>query len=119
VLVAHSLGVLTVVHAAKALPKGQVRGAFLVAPPGETYVIEHPDIDLKFAHVPREQLPFPAVLIASRTDTLCPILEAEEWAVAWGADFVDAGDSGHINTASGHGPWPEGLMRLAGFLQKL
>ena len=33
--------------------------------------------------------------------------------------LADAGLSGHINAASGHGPWPEGLMRLAGFMKTL
>jgi uncharacterized protein len=117
VLVAHSLGAITVVHAAKRLTK--VKGAFLVAPPGETYMVEHEDVDLKFADVPRDPLPFPSVLVASRNDPFCPHLEAEEWAYAWGSAFSDAGDSGHINTDSGHGPWPEGLMRFAGFLSKL
>jgi hypothetical protein len=119
VLIAHALGALTVIHAAAALAGSRVRGAFLVAPHGETYVVENEEIDLTFAHVPRRPLPFPAVLVASHSDSTCPILEAEERAVAWGADFVDAGDSGHLDTASGHGPWPEGLMRLAAFLQKL
>ncbi len=117
VLVAHSLGAITVVHAAKRLKK--VKGAFLVAPPGETYMVEHEDIDLKFADVPRDPLPFPSVLVASRNVPFCPQLEAEEWAYAWGSAFSDAGESGHINTDSGHGPWPEGLMRFAGFLSKL
>ena len=119
VIVAHSLGAITVVHAAKRLSRTTVRGAFLVAPPGETYMIEHEDIDLKFANVPRDPLPFPSVLVASRNDEVCPYLEAEEWAYAWGSAFSDAGDSGHINTDSGHGPWPEGLMRFAGFIAKL
>jgi uncharacterized protein len=117
VLVAHSMGVITVIHAAKRLAK--VKGAFLVAPPGETYMVEHEDIDLKFADVPRDPLPFPSVLVASRNDPFCPHLEAEEWAYAWGSAFSDAGESGHINMDSGHGPWPEGLMRFAGFLSKL
>jgi uncharacterized protein len=117
--VAHSLGVIAVVHAAPRLKNPLLRGAFLVAPPGETFMVEHEDIDLRFAHVPRAPLPFPSVLAASRNDPYCPYLEADEWAHAWGSAFSDAGDSGHINTDSGHGPWPEGLMRFAGFLQKI
>ena len=39
--------------------------------------------------------------------------EARELAEAWGAEFVDAGDSGHLNSESGHGPWPDGLLRFA------
>ncbi|MFM9973897.1 MAG: RBBP9/YdeN family alpha/beta hydrolase [Beijerinckiaceae bacterium] len=119
VIVAHSLGVITVIHAAKRLAKTKVKGAFLVAPAGETYMVEHPEIDLKFANVPRDPLPFPAVLVASNNDPFCTYLEAEEWAYAWGATFSDAGDSGHLNTDSGHGPWPEGLMRFAGFMAKI
>jgi uncharacterized protein len=119
VLVAHSLGVITVIHAAKRLAKTKVKGAFLVAPPGETYMVEHEEIDLKFADVPRDPLPFPSVLVASRNDPYCPHLEAEEWAYAWGSAFSEAGEAGHINTDSGHGPWPEGLMRFAGFLARL
>ena len=31
----------------------------------------------------------------------------------------DAGESGHINIASGQGPWPEGLLQFGKFLRKL
>ena len=40
-------------------------------------------------------------------------------AKAWNVELVDAGASGHLNDESGHGPWPEGLMRFAGFLKSL
>jgi predicted alpha/beta hydrolase family esterase len=36
-----------------------------------------------------------------------------------GAKLIDAGFSGHINSESGHGPWPEGVMRFAAFLKTL
>ena len=32
---------------------------------------------------------------------------------AWGARFVDAGPSGHLNTASGLGDWDSGHALLA------
>ncbi len=76
ILVAHSLGVITVIHAAKRLAGTNIKGAFLVAPPGETYMVQHEEIDLKFADVPRDPLPFPSVLVASRNDPYCPYLEA-------------------------------------------
>jgi uncharacterized protein len=119
VFVAHSLGVHAVVQAAPGLDPARVKGAFLVCPPGETTILSIEAIDMKFAPAPRNPLPFPSVLIASSNDPFCPILDAEEWAYAWGSAFTNAGDSGHINTASGHGPWPEGLMRFAGFMSKL
>lgn len=119
ILIGHSLGVATIVHAAPLLPPGDVIGAFLVAPVGDTAIESEDAIDRHFMPVPRVRLPFPSVLVASHDDPYCPFLTAEEYAAAWGSEFVDGGHSGHLNTASGHGPWPEGLMRFAGFLAKL
>lgn len=118
VLVAHSLGVLAVVHAAPRL-SAAVAGAFLVAPPDETSLATLPQIDPAFAPIPRDPLPFPAVLIASSNDPLCSRVVATELSQTWGAAFTAAGDAGHINADSGYGPWPEGLMRFAGFLKQL
>ncbi|MBY0297827.1 MAG: alpha/beta fold hydrolase [Methylobacterium sp.] len=122
ILVAHSLGVVSTVQAAPYLPPGAVRGAFLVALPD----VERPDLPgllpgflRAFAPIPHDPLPFPAVLVASRTDPYAAYARAETFAAAWGAELVDAGESGHLNGESGHGPWPEGLMRFAGFLRPL
>ena len=119
VIIAHSLGVLTVAHAAPALPAGKVIGAFLVGLPDVEENGRVPAIDPSFAPIPRDPLPFPSILVASRNDPYCDYDRAEDFAYAWGSAIVDAGDSGHINTESGHGPWPEGLMRFAGFLKRL
>ena len=118
VIVAHSLGVLAVAHAARSLPPGKVRGAFLVALP-DVEEGRVPAVEDAFAPIPREPLPFPSILVASRTDPYCEYRRAEDFSYAWGAALADAGDAGHLNTSSGHGPWPEGLMRFAGFLAKL
>jgi predicted alpha/beta hydrolase family esterase len=59
------------------------------------------------------------VLVASRSDAFADYSYAERLAQLWGLDLADAGDAGHINAESGHGPWPEGLMRLAGLFSKL
>jgi predicted alpha/beta hydrolase family esterase len=119
VLVAHSLGVVAVAHAAPHLPPGRVRGAFLVGLPDVEPEDFMSEIDRAFAPIPRDPLPFPSVLVVSRTDPYCDYEKAVDIAYSWGAAAVDAGDSGHLNTASGHGPWPEGLMRFAGFLKRL
>ncbi len=123
VLVAHSLGVLATAHAAPLLGEGEVRrkvkGAFLVAPPSpvvrETYRV----IDPAFLVPPERPLPFPALVIASRDDPYAPFADSAAFAHKLGAELVDAGYSGHINIESGHGPWPEGLMRFAGFMKML
>lgn len=118
-LVAHSAGNSSVGHAAAELADGKVIGAFLVAPASERALHAVPGMPADFCKHARHRLPFKAVLAASRTDPYCTFDEAQELAGAWGADISDAGDAGHINAASGHGPWPEGLMRFAGFLRTL
>lgn len=112
VLVAHSLGVLTVAHWATrhAVPE-RVRGALLVAPPDP----ERPDaLDevRRFAPLPAGPLPFPALVVASENDPYAASEWAEALAETWEAEFVTAGEAGHINTVSGHGDWPEGEVLL-------
>jgi predicted alpha/beta hydrolase family esterase len=118
-LVAHSLGVLAVAHAAPRLAAGKVAGAFLVAPPDFAAAPMPPAIDRAFAPAPTARLPFPSVLVHSATDPYCAPASAVTLAALWGSEPADAGDAGHINAASGHGPWPEGLLRLATFLRQL
>jgi predicted alpha/beta hydrolase family esterase len=123
ILVAHSLGVLAAVHAAPFLAKGEssgkVKGAFLVAPPSAKVLTGLDALDPAFLTFPDEPLPFPSLVIASRDDPYSSFAESEALARALGAELIDAGFSGHINSESGHGPWPEGLMRFAGFLKTL
>jgi len=111
VLVAHSLGCVTVAHWAAA-GAGVVRGALLVAPPD----VEHdwaPPIVKDFAPIPLAPLPFPSVVVASTDDPNAEIDRARGWARAWGSRFVSLGAAGHINTDAGFGAWPEGLALLA------
>lgn len=119
VIVAHSAGVSSVAHAAEHLRPGEVAGALLVAPASEAAKRAIPGMPADFTEHRREKLPFPALVVASASDPYCSLAEAKTLADAWGADFVDAGDSGHLNTESGHGPWPDGLLRFAGFLRSL
>jgi hypothetical protein len=121
VLVGHSCGVATIIHLLDRHPSlaAGIAGLVLVAPASDAATATLPNVDPTFIPVPRRALGVPALLIASRTDPFCPYEEAERLAAAWGAQLVDAGDSGHINTESGHGPWPDGVLRLAGFLRHL
>lgn len=119
VIVAHSAGCSAVAHAAEHLKPREVAGAFLVAPASERAKRAIPGMADDFAAIPHKPLPFKSVLIASATDPYCTPDEARALAEAWGSEFVDAGDSGHLNTESGHGPWPDGLLRFAGFMKSL
>ena len=72
-----------------------------------------------FAPLPLDPLPFPSVMVASSNDPYCRIDRATVLANAWGSTLVEAGDLGHINGESGHGPWPEGVLRFGSFLSSL
>lgn len=123
VLVAHSLGIAPVLHALPACGN-KVAGAFFVAPPDLLQPGELPEgLDLDrlrgFGPYPRDPLPFPSITVASRNDPYGSYEHAGDVANAWGSLLVDAGNSGHINAESGHGPWPEGTMVFAQFLSRL
>lgn len=118
VVVAHSLGVATFVQA---LPecKARIAGAFLVAPPDVANPSIRPRHLMTFGPYPRDPLPFPSIVVASRNDPFGSFDHAGDIANAWGSLLVDAGHSGHLNAESGHGPWPEGTMVFAHFLARL
>ncbi|MFT4431783.1 RBBP9/YdeN family alpha/beta hydrolase [Caballeronia sp. 15715] len=100
ILAAHSFGCLAAAHAiAQGLTGDAVAGVLFVAPAS-------PD-KFKFAgeFEPR-RLGVPSVLIASMTDPWIPFDQAMRLASQFGSAFVNLGDSGHINTAAGFGPWP-------------
>lgn len=123
VFVSHSVGTTLVAHAMPTLQQLQladrVKGGFLVTPPSELALTEMPNIDPAFALVPREPLPFPSALIASSNDPYATMEQSADLALAWGSKLIEAGEQGHINIASGHGPWPEGMMSFAGYLSRL
>ena len=129
VLVAHSLGVPAVVFAADKLKGKGVLGAFLVAPADIDFYRFWPDTggerwppkmgDGGFSGMPVNRLPFASHLVVANNDLYCSYARAEKLAEAWGSKLTDAGETGHINTASGHGPWPEGLLAFGQFLRTL
>ena len=117
VVLAHSIGVATVVHAAP-LARRRIAGALLVAPAD----VDVPQVAPKirsFAPLPLARLPFPSLLFASRDDTWCTYERACVLAEAWGSRVIDAGTAGHLHTDAGYGPWPEGLAMLKAFLSAL
>lgn len=127
VLVAHSLGVATVLHAAPMLDLRRLAGAFMIAPSDLDARASWPRdegqdweaIAGSFAPMPTARLPFPARVIASSDDAFCSIERAQALGAMWGADVSILAKAGHINTASGHGPWPEGLLSFGLFLRSL
>lgn len=118
VFVAHSLGVPTVIQAIPLFRKPVV-GGFFVAPPDVANPQIRPRHLMTFGPYPREPLPFPSMVIASRNDPYASFDVIEDIAGAWGSHFIDAGERGHINADSGHGPWPEGTLTFGKFLSGL
>lgn len=114
VLVAHSLGCLTVAWWALGADLQQIkriRGALLVAPPDVDSCDAHPFVR-RFAPAPDRALSFPSILVASRDDRYAAFERLEELARLWGSHFVDAGHAGHINAKSGLGYWSDGEALL-------
>ena len=65
------------------------------------------------------QLPCPSVLLASTDDPFCRLERARHFAAAWGSELVEVGPAGHISADSGHGAWPDGVLRFGRFLAGL
>ena len=111
VIVAHSGGCIMVAHWASQTRRS-VHGALLAAPPDfETPMPDgYPTVAALRAGgwlpVPRERLPFPSIVAASRDDPLTSYQRAAALADDWGGRLVDLGNVGHLNPASGYGEWP-------------
>lgn len=116
VVVAHSLGCLAAVHWALA-EKPLLRGALLVAPVD----LETPDYPPGvggFTPIPLTKLSFPSIVVGSTNDSYCSLARAEEFARAWGSQFVNLGAADHINAAAGYGEWPQGEELLKELLRQ-
>ena len=57
--------------------------------------------------VPRQPLPFRSLVAASRNDPLGDFAAVRDLARDWGSELEDIGPVGHLNPASGFGPWPQ------------
>lgn len=114
VIVAHSIGCLAVVHWAMRHHR-PTRGALLVAPSDP----ERPNCPAEivgFSPVPLSPIPFPTILVASSDDKYASLGRARQFSEAWGSRWMEVGPCGHINTASGFGPWPAGEELLQNLL---
>lgn len=114
VLVAHSLGCVTVAHWAQGASPALlrlVRGALLVAP-ADVERDNCPPALRDFAPVPRDPLPFASLLVGSSNDCAASAERAIEIGRHWGSEVVVLAGAGHINVASGHELWEQGFAYL-------
>lgn len=111
ILVAHSAGVMITVHWARQHDRS-IRGALLATPadletPLPAGYPTHDALAMNGWHpIPRERLPFPSIVAASRNDPLAQFERVEGMAHDWGSRLVDLGEVGHLNPAAGFGEWP-------------
>lgn len=110
VLIGHSLGCLAIVHWANQY-KRKIKGALLVAPSdSESPIYTFPAKG--FSPIPVEKLDFKSIIVASSNDIWVTLERAEYFAECWGSKLINIGNAGHINVASGHTDWNEGLEIL-------
>ncbi|MFV0383996.1 RBBP9/YdeN family alpha/beta hydrolase [Paracoccus sp. (in: a-proteobacteria)] len=111
IAVAHSGGCIMLAHWLRHTTR-KLTGALLATPPDFESPMpkEYPSIDELEAGgwlpVPRERMPFPAIVAASRNDPLGSLARITALADDWGARLVDLGKVKHLNPASGFGDWP-------------
>ncbi len=113
VLVAHSLGCVTVARWANAGTQtaAHVSGALLVAPADVERQDAAPALR-GFGPVPMRALPFPSVLVGSTDDHAATADRAIAFGRAWGSATTILERAGHINVDSGHRRWEAGLRFL-------
>lgn len=114
ILVAHSLGCVTVARWAAQAPRAllrKVRGALLVAP-ADVERSNCPEALRGFAPIPRDLLPFPSLLVGSDNDSAASAPRALQMARDWGAAPAILPGAGHINVKSGHQRWEQGFAYL-------
>ncbi len=124
VLVAHSGGCITVAHwAARGADTQRVVAALLAVPPDFDRPLPagYPSMEVLQAHawlpVPKRALPFPSTALASTNDPLASLDAVTELAAQWGSKVHLLGAVGHLNPASGFGPWPLGRSLVIEVLQ--
>ncbi len=102
VVVAHSFGCLATVRALVREPRLDVAHLLLVAPAEPARFGAAP-------RLPQARLGIESTLVASDTDPWMSAANARAWALRWGSEWLNLGDVGHINVASGFGPFPLAL----------
>ena len=117
-IVAHSFGCLTSVAALAEHPELQlqVKKLILVAPAnparfGEAGFARHSLTDYKdYFH--QLKINVPATLLISENDPWLDFFDALQLAKSWQLTPINLGQVGHINVASGFGPFPDLLNHL-------
>lgn len=112
VLVGHSLGAVTIANLLTRWSGLNVHAALLVAPADPS----RSERTRRFGPLPRGRFGVPSLVVASRNDPWLDFEQAQHLAQGWDAELIDLGHAGHINCASGFGPWPQGKLLRDGLV---
>jgi predicted alpha/beta hydrolase family esterase len=111
VLVAHSLGCITVAHWAREYSSPMIKGALLVAP-ADAELSKRLAFVVGFRPIPNMRFSFKSIVVASTNDMYAELERSRKFANDWGSEFINVGNQGHINAVSGLGDWPQGKAIL-------
>jgi predicted alpha/beta hydrolase family esterase len=118
VLIGHSLGCASILHAAHQKKLMGVAGAFLVAMP-DVERTDFPKVCIGFTPMPRIELPFASIMVASENDPYISSTELKVWAEMLGSEFISVGNRGHIGSLANVEYWKEGQDLFANFVKRL
>lgn len=120
VLIAHSLATLLVAHWLSQDPsrRHDVAGAFLVSVPDPTSPV-FPQAAHSFREPTRAPMPVPSLVVTSSSDPFGSTEYQADVARRWHSGWVCVGDHGHLNSASGLGPWKVGRDLYTAFTSAL
>jgi predicted alpha/beta hydrolase family esterase len=119
VLICHSLSCSLAAHWAVRSKAGRVAAVLLVAPTDVEDRTHLPENLYGFEPMPLARFPVPALVVTSGNDPYVSAARAERFAQAWGAEFCNVGELGHINSASQLQYWPQGLVLLGQLLARI
>ncbi len=111
VLVAHSLGCITVAEWAATHDSSKILGALLVAIP-DVLRDDFPEEITGYDNPLLTSLPFKSIAALSSDDPYSALDRGRLFAAKFGARIEEVGDRGHINHESGLGDWPQGRRWL-------
>jgi len=115
VLIAHSLGCATVIHAYAQQKLPNVIGVFMVALP-DVNQEDFPKECQFYSPLPDVKFEFPSIMIASSNDPYSSLNVIENTSKNLGSVFISLGERGHIGTAANLGNWDEGKILFEKFL---
>ncbi len=111
IAVADSFGCLALAHHAARGGRG-VQGALLVAPAApERFNLDEGALS--------HALPFASTLVVSANDPWMSPADALYFGRRWGSEVIELSEAGHVNPATGDGPWPDALAWARTHVQRV